>query len=306
MDSKSKIAKIKELGQFYTDQNIAKQCFLIMKETIPKLITKKKIFIEPSAWTWSFITVVKKYKYQIKWFDIEPKHKDIIKKDFLKEDICNLKQLKANNIIIGNPPFWKRSKWAIEFFNKATEYSNIIWFILPNQFKKYSAQNKLNENFKLIKEIDLEEKAFYIIKNWKQKSYNVNCVFQIRIHKNLDKKNKYENLRIINKPPIKHNDFEMYQYNNTKQSLKIFNNEFDFWVLAQWYGNYNEKITDRHKFSMRKHRVLFKAKNKKVLERLKKMDFEKLSKKNTTTPWFRKADIVKEYERILKKEWSKK
>jgi len=291
----------KELWQFYTKQEIAEQCFLFLKNECAEFITKKTIFIEPSAWTWSFIKAVKKNGYKIKGFDIDPKYKYTKKMDFLKNNISWLLKTKKNNIIIGNPPFWKRSKLAIEFINKAAEYSNIIWFILPNQFKKYSAQSKLNKDFRLIKEIDLEDKSFYTIgNNNKKKDYKVNCVFQIRIHKDLDIDNKYKNLRIMNKPPIKHEDFYMYQYNNTKQALKMFDNDFDFWVLAQWYGDYNKIIEKREDFNMKKHRLLFKAKNKRILKILKEIDFEKLSKNNTVVPWFRKADIVKEYERINK------
>ena len=298
MNEKEKLKKIKDLWQFYTKKDIAKKCFLFLKKEIKKVIKDDNLlFIEPSAWTWSFLDVVKEKWYDIIWFDIDPKRKDIIKKDFLLDNIKELKDIdKSKTIIIWNPPFWKRSKLAIEFFNKSVFYSNVIAFIVPNQFKKYSVQSKLNKEFKLIKEFNLKEKSFFLEH---KKDYDVNCVFQIWINENIDKKNQFKNLRILTKPEIVHEDFEMYQYNNTKQALKVFDNEFDFWVFSQWYWDYNLRIIDKKDFNYKKQRLLFKAKNKKILERLKEMDFEKLSKENTTIPWFRKADVVKEYKKII-------
>lgn len=44
--------------------------------------------------------------------------------------------------------------------------------------------------------------------------------------------------------------------------------------------------------------MFIKAKDEIILERLLKIDFEKLSKKNTTIPGFGKADLVKEYKEL--------
>jgi len=291
MDKKEELKQIKELWQFYTNPMVVLNVVNILLEEMKWIIDfNKTIFIEPSAWTWSFINVIKNLKYNIEWYDIMPKHKDIIKQDFLNIDISKLPR---NNIVIWNPPFWKRSKLAIDFFNRSAEFSDIIAFIVPNQFKKYSVHNKLNKEFKLIKEVWLEKNAFFTNQNEK---YDVNCVFQIWVRNNISEK---KNLRIINKPIIVHDDFEMYQYNNTEKSLKIFNNEFDFGVFSQWYWDYNKKYYNKDDFNLKKQRLLFKAKNKKVLKNLQSLNFEELSTHNTTVPWFRKWDVVKEYIRIF-------
>ncbi len=41
-----------------------------------------------------------------------------------------------------------------------------------------------------------------------------------------------------------------------------------------------------------------KARNKKILANIKKMDFQKLADMNTTVKGFRKADFVAEYKRL--------
>ena len=46
---------------------------------------------------------------------------------------------------------------------------------------------------------------------------------------------------------------------------------------------------------MKKQWIFFKAKDKETLEKLKSIDFEKLSKKNIGIPGFGKADVVQEF-----------
>lgn len=283
---KELIKKAKTLGQFYTKKETAKNVYDLLKKEINNIYNLDEVvFIEPSAWKGVFMEILKEDNKKSIWYDIDPKSENIIKTNFLEDKLS----IPKNNVFIWNPPFWKRSKLAIDFFNKASEKTDVIGFILPNQFKKYSVQSKLNMNFKLIKEIDLDEHSFYTEYS---DSYNVSCVFQIWVRKNIwnDK-----DLRILEKPLIKHDNFEMYQYNNTVQALKVFDNDFDFWVLSQWYGDYKTLIYKKEDFNLKKQWTLFKAKDKKTLENLKKLDFDRLSKSNTTVPWFRKGDIVKEY-----------
>ena len=286
------INSIKEKGQFYTKNKIASNCIDYLYKHLENFLTEDILFLEPSAGYGCFYDELKKRNKKIKGYDIEPKHKKIKKMDFLSFEIFEeMKKFKKKKIvIIGNPPFGKKSKMAIDFFNKASLFSDLICFILPNQFKKYSTHSKLNKNFKLIKEIDLEKNSFY---TELKKDYDINCVFQIWTKL----KTNFKNLRIKKKPKITHKDFKMFQYNNTKQALKIFDNDFDFGIFSQGYGNYKTLIFDKNKMNKKKQWLLFKAKNKKILERLKKMDFEKLSKMNTTIPGFRKGDVVKEYEK---------
>ncbi len=186
----------------------------------------------------------------------------------------------------------KKAK-AIDFFNKASEFSNNIAFIVPNQFKKYSSQSKLNKNFKLIYEKDLDENSFLA----DGKDYKVRCVFQIWTNSDLN----FEDMRIREKPQISHKDFEIFQYNNTKEALKYFDKKkynWDFAVPRQGFYDYKNFITEESGLNTKIQWALFKAKNNEVLERLKKIDFEKLAKNNTVIPGFGKHDVIKEYKRL--------
>ena len=285
------LSHIKQKGQFYTKKEVAKSCTDFLFSSIESILPKDNVlFLEPSAGYGCFYDEINKRDKNIIGFDIEPKHKEVKKIDFLSFNFFNeIEKFKNKNIIvIGNPPFGKKSKLAIDFINRSSLFSDIICFILPNQFKKYSTHSKLNKNLKLIKQFEIKKNSFY---TEKEKDYDVNCVFQIWT--NL--KTNLKDLRIKDKPKIEHKDFKMFQYNNTKESLKIFENDFDFGIFSQGYGDYKNFITEKKNFNFKKQYLLFKAKNKKVLENLKKLDFEKLSKNNTTVPGFRKNDVVVEY-----------
>jgi len=80
------------------------------------------------------------------FFDIEPKNDLIQKVDFLKWQPA-LTNGKIH--VIGNPPFGKNSKDAINFFNHAAGFADTISFIMPRTFSRESMQNKLSLNFSL-------------------------------------------------------------------------------------------------------------------------------------------------------------
>ncbi len=77
--------------------------------------------------------------------------------------------------------------------------------------------------------------------------------------------------------------------------MKVFDNDFDFAVPRQGYYDYNRKETDKNKCEKNIQWILFKANNNEILQRLKNIDFVKLSKKNTSVFGFGKADVVEEY-----------
>lgn len=281
------------LDQYYTKNPIAAKCTNQMLNVLANVINiNDYLFFEPSAGYGCFYDEIKKRNHPILAFDIQPKHKEVKRLDFLDNNTLDKvlqKNIKdKNTIIIGNPPFGKKSKLAIQFFNQASLFSNIICFILPNQFKKWTVHKQLNSEYKLVHENDLPFNSFY---TEDKGNYHVGSVFQIWTKL----KTKYKDKRINSKPPTNHKDFIMYQYNNTKESLKVFNNDFDFAIFSQGYGDYKTFITKKKDFDFKKQYILFKGKNKKVVDNLKKLNFEKLSKENTTVPGFRKNNIVAEY-----------
>lgn len=160
------------LDQFYTNEDVALECYNILKKEVN--IDNYDYIIEPSAGSGSFFKLLNKKKRI--GLDLEPKFEGITKMDYF--DFIPEKNKKY--IVIGNPPFGKISSLAIKFFNKSAEYADIIAFIIPRTFKRISVQNQLNLNFhlKYNKDLPLNPCCF-------TPKMSAKCSFQIWEKKNI-------------------------------------------------------------------------------------------------------------------------
>ena len=284
------------LDKYYTKEPIAIRCFTLLKEALLELGLRidNILFIEPSAGNGIFLNVIKK---NVIGFDISPdKNENFIihQNDFLSGDISSFFSNDMIVVIIGNPPFGKKAKLAIDFLNKSFEYSDVVAFILPIQFRKWSVQSKIIHSACLIIDETLPESSF----DYMGKDYSVRCCFQIWT--NLS--NEYTDLRIKRKPSVNHKDFVMYQFNRTKEAEKFFDYEWDFAIPRQGFNDYSFKAYRAEDCDRKKQWIFFKAGNSEALNNLLTLDYEKLSRKNSTTPGFGKADVIQEYnERFEKK-----
>ncbi|WP_026389729.1 SAM-dependent methyltransferase [[Acholeplasma] multilocale] len=286
------------LDQFYTNPIIANALVKKTFELFPSI--KKYVFLEPSAGTGNFIESLILYgvpKNKIKAYDLEPKAKNNLGVKIHKKDYFDLVIKEKKMVTIGNPPFGVRGSLALDFLNKALNESDLVVMILPNIFNRYSVQSKVDKDAKLIFSQQLQEKSFIL----DDKSYGVKCVFQIWTKK-INTYNK--DLRIIDKPMIKHPDFDTWIHNNTKGTLKYFDKKkygWDFAVVRQGFYDYGEKITNPKKLIQNRQYFFIKYNTPIAKEIIEQISFEKLSKTNTQVLGFSTSDFVKEY-RILKGE----
>ena len=208
------------IDKFYTKKNIASLCIDHVNKNLN--ISNDSIIIEPSAGNGSFSNILNKFYKNVISYDIEPDINEnndisIIKQDYLeinlsiinnhintKNKILN-EQIKDNlssnnqiNIInnykgihiIGNPPFGRQSSLAKKFIKKSCSFCSTISFILPKSFKKSTMKKSFPMNFHLLFETDLPDYSFEIKSQNKlenKKEYNVPCIFQIWIKKNIDR-----------------------------------------------------------------------------------------------------------------------
>ena len=284
--------------QFYTKISISDE---LVKRMMSIIFNKRERereranFLEPAGGEGSFIRSLLKNnisRAKISSYDIEPGHNHITKGDYLKKELT----YDNERITIGNPPFGKRGKLALEFLNKALTEAPYVAFILPNIFNRYSIQKQINPQAKLIYTKQLPADAFYTKKS---KKYTVKCVFQIWTTNSATK-----NLRITTPLPIRHPDFTTYIHNNTQQTLKYFDQkkyQWDFAVYRQGFYNYQKKFTSRRELKTNRQYFFVKAKNKDVLAIIKKINFTKLSLSNTQVCGFSTTDVVRAYI-ILKKQ----
>jgi hypothetical protein len=110
-----------------------------------------QILLEPAGGTGAFIEAAKSFGLtKVISFDIEPHHKKIVLGDFLEQEIN-----KQGLLTVTNPPFGRNNSLSIPFFNKAAQVSDLIVFIVPRSWRKWSVQNRLDQNFHLVRDDDL-------------------------------------------------------------------------------------------------------------------------------------------------------
>lgn len=286
---KKLVKEYSELDKYYTKEEIAQLCVSDLQKLLLKLNIKDFLFLEPSAGSGSFLKFLNNNYIAYDIFPDSENYK-ITQCDFLKLNLSK-NNFSKEVITIGNPPFGKKSKLAIEFLNKSLDISSVVGFIVPNQFKKWSVQSKINKNAKLIYEIDLPENSFSFL----NEDYNLRCCFQVWSLL----ENNFPNLRISEKPQIEHDDFELYQYNRTKAAEKYFDYDWDFAVFRQGFLDYTFKAFHKDECDRKKQWIFFKAKNKEVLNNLLSIDFQSLSKNNLGTPGFGKHDVIKHYNKLF-------
>lgn len=153
------------LDKFYTKSEIAKQCVLKIQEFF-NLDSFSKI-VEPSAGNGSFLAHLPNNAIGL---DISPERPDIQKINFF--DFVS--ESSERILVIGNPPFGKVCSLAIQFFNHAAEFSQVIAFIIPRTFRRTSVQNKLNLNFHLVYDFEIPQKPCAF-----EPEMSVKCCFQI-------------------------------------------------------------------------------------------------------------------------------
>lgn len=278
--------------KFYTKKEIAQKCIEFIKKYY-KL--ENEVVLEPSAGNGSFLDFLENFEA----YDLLPEDNRIIQKDFF-----TFESNKKDYITIGNPPFGKRSKMAIDFFNKTAQYSKAICFIVPVSFMKWSVQKQLDNNFKLIDYFYLPLNSFLD----KGKEFSIRTVFQIWTKK---EENSYSDLRLKKSPPISHKDFNIWQYNATPEALKVIDNNWKIATYRQGYHDYNQKFYLKDKDyifdcmqgigAKGKQQFFFieplSSKSEKIIN---SMDFNALAERNTTTPGFGKGDFVSYYMELEK------
>lgn len=136
--------------QFYTPADLAKSLTRQLVELLGPL--DGKTILEPAGGTGSFVQAAKEAgASKVISFDIEPKADGVLRADFLDAELGDL----ASAITISNPPFGRNNSLSIPFFNKAAKHSEVIAFIVPRSWRKWSVLNRLDLNFHLIQDQDL-------------------------------------------------------------------------------------------------------------------------------------------------------
>lgn len=165
--------KAKKKDQFYTDPTIATRLVDLTVRALPE--ERRRLLLEPAAGAGAFLVPMKNQGRAI-GLDIEPKHGWVKEGNFLEIKASDLDIVNTSEVcVIGNPPFGFAANLAVQFFNHAATMADTIAFIVPRTFRKASVHNKLDKNFWLFYDDDVDKDAFI----FRGETYDVPCCFQI-------------------------------------------------------------------------------------------------------------------------------
>jgi hypothetical protein len=133
--------------RYYTDPDEAKR-FVDMVDRRYGM-ENFSLCIEPSAGSGSFSQHLPRDNSV--FYDIAPTIDGIIKQDYF-----TVSHDPDNILVIGNPPFGRVSSTAIRFFNHSANFAKVIAFIIPQTFHRVSVQNKLDLNFRMVYNEDID------------------------------------------------------------------------------------------------------------------------------------------------------
>ena len=164
------IYKSNQKDQFFTPIDIAKKCWDTFCE-ISKISLNDYIFIEPSAGDGSFLKCMPDNSIGL---DIEPRHNNIIKHDYLLWTPPNNEK---KYIVVGNPPFGLRGHTALNFIRHSYNFADYVAFILPQLFESdgKGSPRKRVKGYNLI----YSEKISGFFHTPEKTEVDVNGVFQI-------------------------------------------------------------------------------------------------------------------------------
>lgn len=263
--------------QYFTPADVARDCVAFVAERFP--LEEFSLIVEPSAGEGTFFDQLPPSSRI--GLDIEPRHPGLVKADYLQW--C-AKPTTGPVLTIGNPPFGQRAALAFEFLNKACSYSDVVAFILPRSFNKYTFLNRVPRNFHLVDSFDCSE--FYGPDGTR---LEVKTVFQVW--------EKRSAIRELIAMADTHPDFEMRHAHISRTSeldLARLKRDYEF-TIPQVGANFIPK--DVESISKGSHWFI-KPNVPDVRARFELLDFSFLDGMNTAHKSLSKRDIVAAYEKV--------
>ena len=251
------VVDAKDFDKFYTHPEVAKRFVDTINKYAP--LEEFDLIIEPSAGSGNILQYL---PLNAIGMDIEPEGDNILQQDFFAYE-SPYRPL-TNNIRIAtvtNPPFGSgyMNPLAKGFFNHAATFSELIAFIVPAKWStSWKVQFQLNKEFGLYYSELLPKNSFV----FNGEPYNVPCCMQIWSKTSLGK-----DIRIRERPPTKHSDFEMFLTCDNVPRLpevreQIKNKEYWDFALKYWgkiavcdFDTVDPKTTTHYLFKARKDYV---------------------------------------------------
>jgi hypothetical protein len=261
---------------YFTSPRLAQQCVDFVSRSFP--LDSFDSIVEPSAGDGAFLNLLPKVKRI--GVDIAPQSSEVVQANFLEWEPRSTGRV----LVIGNPPFGARASLAMKFIEHAATFADVIAFILPMSFNKYTFTNRVPLNFHLVDAMNISDQF-----SLEGQAVPVNTVFQVW--------QKRDDLRTKEIGAQSHPDFEMRHAHLSRVTPKQLQalQDYDF-AIAQVGNNF----APRNPASIAKGSYWFiKAKAAHVEERFAKLDFGFLDGMNLAHKSLSKADIIAAYETVL-------
>lgn len=267
--------------QFFTSASLAAQCVGRVASRWP--LADFDAIVEPSAGQGAFYDLLPAdLRVGV---DVEPRHPELIRADYLT---WRAPHGDRRILTIGNPPFGQRGALAISFLEKACTYSDVVAFILPRSFNKYTFQNRLPPAFHLVDSFDCA--GFLAVDGTE---LDIKAVFQIWERRGEP--------RAQIELPATHEDFEMRHAHLSRTStedLVALRRAFHF-TMPQVGVNFEPR--DVETVTKGSHWFI-KANVPGVRARFERLDFGFLENMNVAHTSLSKRDIVAAYVTALDQE----
>lgn len=137
--------------QYYTPATVARDVLVRAASHIKD--PEGRVFLEPAGGTGVFLEAAKEFGFSRRVsYDIEPHHPGVNQGSFLDQSLSLL----TGAVCVSNPPFGRNNALSIPFFNHAADHCDLIAFIVPRSWRKWSVINRLDTRFRLVDDWDLQ------------------------------------------------------------------------------------------------------------------------------------------------------
>ena len=280
------------LDQFYTKPQIAVGCLADLAGVLPDLdLPQDPLFVEPAAGAGAFFLRLPPARRI--GLDIAPACPEVQSQDFFGWEGPPSAD-RRGIVVVGNPPFGKRGRLALRFLRRAATFADTIAFIVPLNFRKFPVHRRIPPGYRWVLARSLPEDAFELPDGT---PYLVRTEFQVWTRR----PSPHRDRRLARPEPIRHPDFLIWQYNNTREALKVFREDFEFAIPCQGWQDYTRRETDPEACERHKQWMLIRPRTALARKRLLTgIDYGALARRNATRiPGFRKGDLVREYTRCF-------
>ena len=238
--------------QYYTNADIAEKC---VKEALKYV--KNDLLVEPCGGTGEFVKHFENTSNLFSAFDIEPKYKHVEELNFF-----DWKGTEEKFSIITNPPYGRNNSLSVRFFNYAASLNaNYICFLIPISWRKWNIQNRLDNNYHLVKDIEVTAENMFYGEEMNNKKGEMRCIFQI-----------WERRSTIRKKIIIKDNGYLIRSTPEEADVKITHQSYESKIL--------EITTDFKKIKIPGN-FYYKIKNKEVIDKVNYIRKNKLFKKFT-------------------------